>query len=510
MNLFKEETLAKKLITKWSLVYIFSFLIAPTWYIIRVLLSNTLSVGEVWVFYSILWLITILSAYNDLWLTEALQYFLPKYWLEKKYDYYKTIWVITFFMQLLSGILIGWGLWLGSDWLSNNYFHTPETESIIKLFSIYFVAINFFQALWSVYTAFQDVLYEKIIEMVRMYSVVIFTIIFRLTQSLSLMSWSYARMAWLCIWLFLSVFLFLLKYAKTLQLGTFVWDKTLLKKQLWYAFWVFLGMNAWALLWQVDQQMIVVILGSEAAWYYTNYLSLFTLYSLFAFPLIGILFPIMTELITKNHTEKIQILLGILYKYFSVFGLMIGAFLATLWPIISWVLYGSKFIYSGTLLSYAAGFLIFNILLAINFSILAGMGKVRERVKILAIAVCVNIIGNILFMVVLWWWLIGAIIATILWWLLMFILTGRIILNHYRFSFNRLFFIKNIVVIGLLCIGLRYVSRIMDWSINTPWIMRVVYLGIMTLIYSCIIALSNYKSVVTLRKEVKNLRSSPR
>jgi O-antigen/teichoic acid export membrane protein len=76
--------------------------------------------------------------------------------------------------------------------------------------------------------------------------------------------------------------------------------------------------------------MIVVILGSKAAGYYANYLSLFTLYGLFAFPLIGILFPIMTELITKKHTEKIQLLLSILYKYFSVFGLMIGAFLAVL------------------------------------------------------------------------------------------------------------------------------------------------------------------------------------
>lgn len=505
MTLLKEETLAKKLITKGSLVYIFAFLIAPTGYVVRVLLSNTLSVGEVWVFYSILWLITILAAYNDLGLTEALQYFLPKYWLEKKYDYYKTIWIVTFFMQLLSWIIIGWGLRFGADRLSSNYFHTPETGSIIKLFSIYFVAINFFQALSSVYTAFQDVLYEKIIEMTRMCSVVIFTIIFRLTNSLSLTSWSYARMAGLWAGLILSVVLFMIKYAKTLQVWKFTWDKKLLRKQLGYAFWVFLGMNAWVLLWQVDQQMIVVILGAESAGYYANYLSLFTLYSLFAFPLIGILFPIMTELITKNHTEKIQILLGILYKYFSVFGLMIGAFLMTLWPIISWVLYGSQFIYSWILLSYAAGFVVFNILLAINFSLLAGMGKVKERVKILAIAVCINVIGNLLFIIVFWWGLMWAIIATILWWLLMFVLTLRIIKNYYKFFFDRWFLIKNAVIIVLLSIGLLYVSGWLDWSMDTSWTVRVIYLGIMAMIYSCILALSNYKSIVVLRKEIKNL-----
>lgn len=507
MTLLKEETLAKKLITKGSLVYIFAFLIAPTWYVVRVLLSNTLNVAEVWVFYSILWLITILSAYNDLGLTEALQYFLPKYWLEKKYDYYKTIWIVTFFMQLISWILIGWWLRLGAHRLSSNYFHTPETSSIIKLFSVYFIAINFFQALWSVYIAFQDVLYEKIVEMARMYSIVIFTIIFRLTQSLSLTTWSYAWMAWLGVGLLLSVFLFFMKYAKTLTEWGFTWDKNLLKTQFKYAFWVFLWMNAWVLLWQVDQQMIIVILWSEAAWYYTNYLSLFTLYSLFALPVIGLLFPIMTELITKKQIEKIQLLISILYKYFSVLGLAIGAFLGTLWPVISSVLYGSKFTYSWILLSYAAWFIVFNILLAINFSLLAGMGKVKERVKILAIAVCINVVGNILFMLGFGRWLPGAIAATIIWWLLMFFLTRRVIQNHYKFFFDRWFLIKNTIVIVLLSFWLRYYSGKIDWSIDTPWAIRIVYLGTMVLIYGCILAITNYKSFVVLWKEIQRLRT---
>jgi len=38
----------------------------------------------------------------------------------------------------------------------------------------------------------------------------------------------------------------------------------------------------------------------------------------------------MTELVTKKHNEKIKMLLSILYKYFSIFGLAMGAFLAVL------------------------------------------------------------------------------------------------------------------------------------------------------------------------------------
>lgn len=505
MNLLKEETLAKKLITKGGLVYIFSFLIAPTWYAIRVLLSNTLSVGEVWIFYSILWLIMILSAYNDLWLTEALQYFLPKYWIEKKYDYYKTIWIVTFLMQWISGLLVWWWLWLWADWLATHYFHSPETISIIKLFSLYFIAINFLQAFSSVYTAFQDVLYEKVIEMVRMYSVLIFTIVFWLTQSISLTTASYAWMWWLGVWLSLSIFLFVLKYAKTLRVGKFAWSSALLKKQIKYAFWVFLGMNAWVLLWQVDQQMIITILWSESAGYYTNYLSLFTLYAIFAYPLVGLLFPVMTELITKKYDEKIKVLLSILYKYFSVFGLAMGVFLAVLWPVISWVLYGHSFIYSWVLLSYAAGFIVFNILLAINFSLLAGMGKVKERVKIIAIALLFNIAWNILFMVVFWRWLVGAIISTIIWWLIMFFLTLRLLKSHYSFLFDWYFLLKNILIISILAIILRFISRQITWTVDVSRTVRIWYLAMMAIIYGCILIIFNYKNVSILWNEIKNL-----
>lgn len=53
-NLFKEETLTEKLVKKWFWIYLFSFLIAPSWYIIRIIVSNDLSVSDVWLLYSII------------------------------------------------------------------------------------------------------------------------------------------------------------------------------------------------------------------------------------------------------------------------------------------------------------------------------------------------------------------------------------------------------------------------------------------------------------------------
>ena len=79
---------------------------APIGYITKVIVSNTLSVEDIGIFYSVLGFIMLVSNYHDLGLTEALKYFLPKYWIEKKYSEYKTTLILTLIAQLTIGIII--------------------------------------------------------------------------------------------------------------------------------------------------------------------------------------------------------------------------------------------------------------------------------------------------------------------------------------------------------------------------------------------------------------------
>jgi len=58
-------------------------------------------------------------------------------------------------------------------------------------------------------------------------------------------------------------------------------------------------------------------------------------------------------LITKKDFEKLSLMQNILYKYFSVFALSIGVFFVALGPEIASVLFGTKFSYSGSLLTYS-------------------------------------------------------------------------------------------------------------------------------------------------------------
>lgn len=101
-KLLADEPLGKKLIRKGFWMYLFSYLVAPAGYLIKMIVSNTLSVEDVGVMYAVIGFVTLISVYNDLGLTEALYYFLPRFWVKKKFDYVKTSIFLSLGVQLLT------------------------------------------------------------------------------------------------------------------------------------------------------------------------------------------------------------------------------------------------------------------------------------------------------------------------------------------------------------------------------------------------------------------------
>ena len=143
---------------------------APIGYIIKVIVSNNLSVEDIGIFYSILGFIVLVSNYHDLGLTEALKYFLPKYRIEKKYDEYKTTIIWTLIAQVTIGTLIAIAIYFGANRLAIHHFRSPEATEIIKILCRYFIGVNFISVFLSVYTAFQDTIAYSILEAVRVYT----------------------------------------------------------------------------------------------------------------------------------------------------------------------------------------------------------------------------------------------------------------------------------------------------------------------------------------------------
>lgn len=505
-ELLADQPLGHKLIKKWFWLYFFMILTVPVAYFVRVIISNKLWVADVGLFYSVVGLISLLSIYHDLGLTEALQYFLPRYRIEKKYSHYKSILILTLIVQVTIWLLIAWVIYISADWLAIHHFHSIQAGHIIRILCRYFIGINFLTVFNSIYVSFQDAIASSLTEFFRSYGILIFTIVFWLGNTLTDTTFSIAWIAGLGMALIASSIIFIKRYSHTLRSWTMIFEKTIIKTQLKYAFRVFLGANVGTLLGQVDQQLVVNFLGPLQAWYYANFFSLVGIYVLIVWPILTLVFPIMTELITKKHHGKIILFQDILYKYFSVFALSIGGLFVALGPEIASILFGAKFIYSGILLVYIGPFLIFNVLTSINYGILAWFGKVKERVKIIWWALLVNVLANIILIYGFGLGLMWAVIALILGWLILRGLSFRIVHKYQPIHFEWKFLWKNLLVIWLLS-GIYYGFKshffVLD---NNHRFGNLLYIIITGFVYYWIIALFNIWSIKLLIQEIRSIK----
>lgn len=508
-NILQEETLSHKLISKWFRAYIFVIFTAPLGYLIRLVASNTLSVADIWIFYWVLSLFSLLSCYNDLWLTEAMQYFLPKYWLEdKKWQIKNTIW-LSFFMQMITWIVIFCLLFFNAEWLAVHHFHSIEATNVIKIMSFYFLWTNLLQVCSSIFVSFQDTFSSGLVWFSNMFSVLIFSIFFWLWASFDVSLFALAWIIWTGIGISIWLMQIFRKYSYLLKLPRDPIDKNIVSTQFKYAFWVFLTSNVWTLLWNVDQQLVVNKLWAESSWYFTNMLSLLNIFITVVSPLLWLLFPIATELSTKREKEKFKLLESTMYTHFAFLALVVWGIFLVFWQEISVLLYGEKFRFSWELLQILWPCLIFQCLSRLNFSLLAGLGKIKERFKILLVSLIINVTCNVLALFVFNLDLHAVITVLALSWIIQFVWWLFYIRKEHPFNFDRKFFFKNVLIVWILCLLFRWIKNNSElfYPNQNRW-QLLFMLAWICMIYVWIIAWFNRWKIKALRNEVQKVRKS--
>ena len=502
-KILKDETLWEKLIKKWFWLYFFSFLIAPAAYLIKLFVSNSISVADVWVLYSIISLISLLNTYNDLWLTESLQYFLPRFLVKKQYNYAKTAIYLSLVAQIFTALIIACILWFGAPWLATHYFHSESAVIALKYFCLYFLWINLFQTLQSIFISIQDTFSQQLIEFVRQWSIVWFTILFFFTWKASVQWYSLNRVLWLWIWIIIALILFRKKYAKELLQWKFEYDKAVAKDYIKYALWCFIWLEIWVVFGNLIQQFVIIFLGAEPAWYYTNFTSLFGIVNVVVWPILSLIFPMVSEIIAKNDNKKLKNIYSFFYTYLAIAVLLLISFLIPLWKETWYILLWTKFAFSGVLLSYGIIFSLFSIFSWFNFNVLAGMGKIKERVKFMGIALIVSLI-TLVSMQRIWiyWWVLALWTGYIALWFLSF----RELYKENKFSVNWKLISNNIILCTIMGI---VVWKIKDWLFIFDDLER--YRNLWKLILVAIwmwglFGLVNIKQFLALKNEILKLK----
>lgn len=508
-KLLEKEPISEKLISKWFRAYVFVVFTAPLWYFIRLVASNTLSVADVWIFYWVLSLMSLLYSYNDLWLTESLQYFLPKYRLEnKKWQIKNALW-LSFFMQLITWILIFLLLFFNADWLAVHHFHNIEAVSVIKTMSFYFLWFNFIQICNAVFVAFQDTFSSGLIWFANSCSTLIFAVSFRIFASFNVWFFALAWVLWVAVSISLWICLLWRKYKELFSIKRDKFDKSLISIQFKYAFWVFLTTNISTLLWNVDQQLVLNKLWAEASWYFTNMLSLLNIFFSAVGPFLALLFPVATELSTRKEKEQFRLLESMMYTHFAFLAIVIWWLFLVFWQEISVLLYWEKFRFSWELLQILWPCLMFNCLSSLNFYLLAWLWKIKQRFAILLTSLIVNVGCNILVLFVLNLDLHAVIGVLALSWLVQFALWVLYIKKNYPFTFDWKFFLNNLILVWILCAIFRYIKNIS--ALFTPNQNRrqlLFMLAWICLIYFGIIAWFNRWKLRFLWDEAKKLKKS--
>ncbi len=445
----QHNSLSEKILKKWFWLYLFSFIIGPIWYFIKIIISNELDVTEVWVLYWVISLITLVSAYNDLWLTDSLNYFIPKFITEKRYDKVKSILFYALSAQMITWLSIALFFFFWADYIANSYFKTWSASNIMKIFAFFFLWINIFQIISTFLMVVQNTFYNKILEFVRMWFILIFVLFLYFLNLWNIITFSYSWLFWLYIWIIFWIIIFYNKYYKIyLKNQKILWDKKLFKTIFKYSLSIFIWLQASVILWQIDMQMIIYMLGTLDAGYYTNYLSIISIPFMIIWPIFSLLYPMFSEMHSKNETEKINIVKSIFQKNFFSLSIAFSVLFFVFSEILSIMFFGEKFLNSWIILKYSILFLAFNFLLQMNFNIMASIWKVKERIYIVLIAITFNFIMNYIFIKTIW--VNGASLATGIWWFLIWIMSEYALWEKYKIDFDFKYLFKNIILIWII------------------------------------------------------------
>lgn len=434
-------------------IYFFSFLIAPLGYIVKIIMTRTISQEDYGIFVSVMSFVMILGAYNDFGMADSLNFFLPEHLHTKNKKKITETLSIALVTQILSSTVLAIVLFFLSDILAQHYFEAPASATLLHIFIIFFFWDNIFRSINTFFQSLQDTKLQKWTDFLRniFQLVLIFGVSIGGHSSITYYAWAYNGSV--ILWIFVSIIILYYKYHTYFTLtGWFFWRHEYFKI-FKYAIFVMLSANVGVILGQIDTQMIVVMLGTTQAWFYNIYLSLIRIPFIFLLPGVYFLFPVFSDLIKRWDVQKVQIIYTFCYELFSVVAVFMISFFILFWDVLTAMLFWSWYAISGKILLYSAPFLIFNFLLQIDFQLLNALWRPKTKMFILLFAVVVNLVTNFIFLKL--WGIVGSAFASGIGWVFIWILSFREIkeyLNHFRWKM----FLRNLLGVLFFSVLLAY------------------------------------------------------
>lgn len=475
-------------------IYFFSFLIAPTGYIVKIIMTGTLSKEDYGIFVAVISFVIFLGAYNDFWMAESLNFFLPEHLKIKNKKKITQTLSIALVTQILSSTLLAIILFFTSNLLAIFYFKAASAGPLINIFILFFFADNVFRSISTFFQATQDVKLQKLIDFIRNFLqlCLIFGIAALWKASIDNYAWAYNGSA--IIGVSIAIFLLHKYYASYFTFQGLVFWREDFYKIFKYAIFVMISANIGTLLSQLDKQLIVVMLGTTEAWVYDIYLSMMRIPFMLLLPWVFFLFPVFSDLLKHWETGKVALIHTFCYELFTILGLMAMSFFILFWDNLTSILFWPDYALSGKILLYSSPFLIFNFLLQIDFQSLNAMGRPKTKMYILLAAVVFNLVTNIIFLKL--WWIVWSAFASGLGWLFIWIFSFRETKQFAKWFRWRLIF-KNFISIGIVSWAFTYLHLVSYFSWRFELLLGLI---LVMLVYVIVFLVTNFWELLRIKK----------
>lgn len=425
-------------------VYLFSYLTIPFGILIKIFYSNNLNLEDFGLFYMIIGFFSLISIFNDFGFTETLNYYGMKFLIKKKYKYLKLTYLYSIIMQFLTGLIIVILILIFNNFLSQYWFHNENTKLILKILLIYFLSINIINPPLKLLLIKFDLFWNKIFKGLMLSLIFLFSYIFVNNFNGSLNNLIIISVIWTIITLILTIFYFILikiKFKQEFSNNKFYFNKKLFNQLFKYAIPVVIGNVGNILLSSIDIQMIGILSNTINVGYYEITISIANILFLLISPISTFIFPLTTKLITEKKSKKLEKISSVIYSSFLFIIVPLSIILIQYSNFIFNLLFSIDKFYSNILFITLIISVIFSIFYIYNFQILAGIGLIKERNKLILFAGISNLILN--FILFYFLGLNGIGISTMIVSFILFYFSYNIISKNIKikiFKFKRILF----------------------------------------------------------------------
>lgn len=480
-------------------IFAFSLISGFLGYIVRLVMARNLAVEEFGLFYAVFAFLASLSLFKSFGFDKSLVRFIPELHHSGKKELIKSSIVYVAIMQLITNAITIIMVYLLANYLSVHFFHNAKAAIVLKLLAIAFFIDSFVVILKVCFQGFQKMLLFSLLESVRMIFIILSVVAgFKLGYGILSPVIAYILVPVILLAVFgfvLFKFIFPDFFA-----SKFLIDRTLLKSMSRYSFFIMATSSGALILQYTDTLALTYFAGLEAVALYNIAFPTSKILTYFPTAIGNLIWPLASELWTKNRKDLLKAGLEALYKYSMVIMIPLVFVMFSFSDLVISILFGKQYLMAETPMRVLLIGAIFMTIYSINVYFTTGIGKPEIQTKIFYIAALFNLVGNIALIPVLG--VIGAALTTSASYLLMMVASLADTRKFVEVSFPIRTWLKILFIGFVLVAEIYYLKKLIVLSVFAETAIILAVSGLLYILLLFLLKVVNFQEIKGLYARV--------